>query len=88
VRRPPWPSRHPARPYVPRLERERHVLHGALSIFNDQIFPQAPYAQKRGSGRLRNSGDGIFQQSGGKLTLSPTKSGAGYAATFDIGLTA
>jgi hypothetical protein len=55
---------------------------------NDEIFAQSPYAQKGGSGRLRNSGDGIFQQSGGKLTLSPTKSAAGYAATFDIGLAA
>ena len=55
---------------------------------NDQILAQAPYAQKSASGRLRNTGDGIFQQSGGKLTLLPTKSGSGdgYAATFDIGL--
>ncbi len=55
---------------------------------NDQVFAVAPYAQKGGAGRLRNSGDGIFQQSGGKLTLAPTKtsSGDGYTATFDIGL--
>lgn len=53
---------------------------------NDQIFAQSPYAQKGVSGRLRNTGDGIFQQSGGKLTIAPTKSGDGYAATFDIGL--
>jgi len=31
---------------------------------------------------------GSAQQSGGELTLSPTTSAAGYAATFDIGLTA
>jgi protocatechuate 3,4-dioxygenase beta subunit len=55
---------------------------------NDQIFAQSPYSQKGGSGRLRNDGDGIFQGSGGKLTLAPTKSADGYAATFDIGLTA
>jgi protocatechuate 3,4-dioxygenase beta subunit len=55
---------------------------------NDQIFAQAPYSQKGGSGRLRNEGDGIFQGTGGKLTLAPTKTADGYTATFDIGLTA
>ena len=55
---------------------------------NDQIFAQVPYSQKGGAGRLRNEGDGIFQGSGGKLTLAPAKAADGYAATFDIGLTA
>jgi protocatechuate 3,4-dioxygenase beta subunit len=55
---------------------------------NDLIFAQAPYSQKGASGRLRNEADGIFQGSGGKLTLSPAKTADGYAATFDIGLTA
>jgi protocatechuate 3,4-dioxygenase beta subunit len=55
---------------------------------NDQIFAQSPYSQKGGAGRLRNEGDGIFQGSGGKLTLVPTKAAEGYAATFDIGLIA
>jgi len=55
---------------------------------NDQIFAQAPYAQKGGAGRLRNESDGIFQGSGGKLTLVPTKISDGYTATFDIGLAA
>jgi protocatechuate 3,4-dioxygenase beta subunit len=55
---------------------------------NDQIFAQAPYSQKGGAGRLRNESDGIFQGSGGKLTLAPAKTADGYAATFDIGLTA
>ena len=55
---------------------------------NDQSFALSPYSQKGGAGRLRNEGDGIFQQSGGKLTLSPTKAADGYTATFDIGLTA
>jgi protocatechuate 3,4-dioxygenase beta subunit len=54
---------------------------------NDQIFVQAPYSQKGGAGRLRNEGDGIFQGSGGKLTLAPTMTADGYTATFDIGLT-
>jgi protocatechuate 3,4-dioxygenase beta subunit len=53
---------------------------------NDQVLAQAPYSQKNPSGRLRNERDGIFQGSGGKLTLAPAKSGDGYAATFDVGL--
>ncbi len=51
-----------------------------------QVFAQAPYSQKGTQGITRNSADGIFQQSGGKLTLSVTKNGDAYAATFDIGL--
>jgi len=55
---------------------------------NDQIFAQAPSSQRGASSRLRNERDGIFQGSGGKLTLAPTKAADGYAATFDVGLTA
>lgn len=55
---------------------------------NDEAYAQAPYAQKGTAGITRNAADGIFQGSGGKLTLSPTKSADGYAATFAIGLTA
>jgi len=51
-----------------------------------QVFAQAPYSQKGTQGITRNSSDGIFQQSGGKLLLSVTKSGDVYSATFDIGL--
>jgi len=51
-----------------------------------QVFAQAPYSQKGTQGITRNAADGIFQQSGGKLTLNVTKSGDVYAATFDIGL--
>ncbi|MGH2490067.1 MAG: intradiol ring-cleavage dioxygenase [Candidatus Limnocylindria bacterium] len=51
-----------------------------------QVFAQAPYSQKGTQGITRNAQDGIFQQSGGKLTLNVTKSGDAYAATFDIGL--
>ena len=51
-----------------------------------QVFAQTPYSQKGTQGITRNAGDGIFQQSGGKLTLNVTKSGDAYAATFDIGL--
>jgi protocatechuate 3,4-dioxygenase beta subunit len=51
-----------------------------------QVFAQTPYSQKGTQGITRNAADGIFQQSGGKLTLNLTKSGDVYAATFDIGL--
>ena len=51
-----------------------------------QVFAQTPYSQKGTQGITRNAADGIFQQSGGKLTMNVTKSGDAYAATFDIGL--
>jgi protocatechuate 3,4-dioxygenase beta subunit len=51
-----------------------------------QVFAQAPYSQKGTQGMTRNSSDGIYQQSGGKLLLSATKSGDVYSSTFDIGL--
>ena len=35
---------------------------------------------------MRNSSDGIFQQSGTRLLLNVTKSGDVYSTTFDIGL--
>jgi hypothetical protein len=35
---------------------------------------------------VRNTSDGILQQSNGVLTLAPKKSGDGYAATFEVGL--
>jgi protocatechuate 3,4-dioxygenase beta subunit len=53
---------------------------------NTQVFAGTPYSQKGTQGITRNSADGIFQQSGGKLTLNVTKNGDAYAATFDIGL--
>ena len=55
---------------------------------NDAVFANAPYSQKGVAGILRNTGDDIFNKSGGKLTLSPAKTAVGYAVTFDIGLTA
>ena len=55
----------------------------ALSM---QVFAQAPYSQKGTQGMTRNSSDGIYQQSGGKLLLTVTKSGDAYSANFQIGL--
>ena len=52
---------------------------------SDTVFAQVPYSQ-RPSRPTRNANDGIFGQSGGQLTLQCTPRGAGYAATFDIGL--
>jgi len=51
-----------------------------------QVFAQAPYSQKGTQGITRNSSDGIYQESGGKLLLSVTKSGDMYSANFEIGL--
>jgi hypothetical protein len=39
-----------------------------------------------GQRTVRNSQEGIFQQSGGQLTLTVTEGSDGYVANFDIGL--
>lgn len=52
---------------------------------SDQVFQLTDY-QKRGE-YLRNSQDGIYNQSGGQTLLALTPQGeGGYSATFDIGL--
>jgi protocatechuate 3,4-dioxygenase beta subunit len=51
----------------------------------DQVFAQQPYSG-RGTRDTRNSNDGIYRSGGSQLTLAPTKSGDGYAATFSIAL--
>ncbi|MEO6397004.1 MAG: intradiol ring-cleavage dioxygenase [Tepidiformaceae bacterium] len=51
----------------------------------DEIFANAPYIAK-GQGRTKNAADGIFNQGGKTLTLPLTKSGNGYAGTFEIGV--
>ncbi|NEU76523.1 intradiol ring-cleavage dioxygenase [Hassallia byssoidea VB512170] len=52
---------------------------------SDQVHAQTPYASK-GQRTLKNAQDGIFQDGGNQLLLTPTKTNQGYAATFDIGL--
>ncbi len=52
---------------------------------NDQVLAQAPYSARQGQ-RLKNSGDGIYQQGGKQLLLNLVKEGNGYAATFNVGL--
>ena len=51
----------------------------------DRVHAQTPYASK-GQRTLKNAQDGIFQDGGEQLLLTPTKTSQGYAATFDIGL--
>jgi hypothetical protein len=53
---------------------------------SDTVYTQEPYASKPGTRSPRNDGDGIFQQSGGQLTLELTQTSEGYTSTFDIGL--
>lgn len=51
----------------------------------DRVLAQAPYRvdTKR---RDRNAGDGIYRRGGEQLLLALRPEGAGYAASFDIGL--
>ena len=49
---------------------------------SDQVFTQAPYASK-GQRNTRNNNDGIFNS---QMLLDVTPDGAGYAATFEIGM--
>ncbi|MEO6397522.1 MAG: intradiol ring-cleavage dioxygenase [Tepidiformaceae bacterium] len=51
----------------------------------DEIFMGVPYSSK-GSGRLMNASDGIYNQGGQALLLPLTKTDEGYAGTFDIGV--
>ena len=51
----------------------------------DQVYAQSPYAS-RGQRTERNEQDGIFQDGGSQLLLSPTKTNQGYVATFEVGL--
>ncbi len=52
---------------------------------SDQVYAQSPY-NTRGTRNTRNSNDGIYNGGGSQLLLDITQDGAGYAATFNIGL--
>lgn len=54
-------------------------------IFTDQVYLQDPYV-KKGERTVRNNGDNIYQNGGNQLVLNVTPDGAGYTATFDIGM--
>ncbi len=51
----------------------------------DRVYAQAPY-NTRGPRTTHNAQDNIFTNGGHQLTLDVKPSGAGYAATFDIGM--
>ena len=51
----------------------------------NQVYTQSPYSA-RGTRNTLNSNDGIYNGGGSQLLLTPTQSGQGYAATFNIGL--
>ncbi|MCC6602808.1 MAG: intradiol ring-cleavage dioxygenase [Anaerolineae bacterium] len=53
--------------------------------YTDQVYQQEPYASM-GQRTILNSQDGIYQQSGGQLTLTVAEGSDGYVASFDIGL--
>lgn len=53
----------------------------------DQVYTQAPYAG-RGMRDTPNSRDGIFANGGDQLLLSLIRDDDGYAAAFNIGMTA
>jgi protocatechuate 3,4-dioxygenase beta subunit len=52
----------------------------------DRVHALPPYAG-RGQRRLRNDADGLYRSGGRQLTVTPSPSGQGYAATFDVALT-
>jgi len=52
---------------------------------NDVVFATQPYAS-RGRRTARNAQDGLYARGGRDLMLAVNRSGAGYEATFDIGL--
>ncbi len=51
----------------------------------DRVHAQSPYVEK-GQRSIKNDQDGIFQQGGTQLLLSPTKTDQGYTAAFELGL--
>jgi len=51
----------------------------------DRVHAVAPYAM-RGNRRTRNDDDGIFAEGGKQLLLAAAQTGAGYAASFALGL--
>jgi protocatechuate 3,4-dioxygenase beta subunit len=68
----------------------------AYELTSQLFFPESfltalytgpePYAANGDRGRLRNSADGIYNQGGSELLLSPSTTADGYAATLNIGL--
>lgn len=53
----------------------------------DQVHAREPYAAQ-GQRARRNAQDRIYRQGGSQLLLAATRTGGGYAATFDLALQA
>lgn len=53
--------------------------------FTDRVMTRQPYASKNGE-RVMNEQDDIFLEGGDELILAVTEDGAGYAASFAVGL--
>lgn len=53
--------------------------------FTDQVYLQEPYVQ-RDERNPRNTGDNIYNSGGSQLVLNVSSNGAGYVASFDIGM--
>jgi len=53
----------------------------------ERVYAREPYA-RRPRRWLRNADDALYRDGGRELTLSPEPEGDGYAASFDVALTA
>lgn len=54
--------------------------------FTDRVMTREPYASRQGPRSVRNEADAIFRNGGDQLLLDVVEDGAGYAASFEIGL--
>ena len=54
--------------------------------YTDRVYARNPYA-RRGRRTVRNAGDGLFRDGGSRLILPVAENDAGYAASFNVGLT-
>jgi protocatechuate 3,4-dioxygenase beta subunit len=65
------------------------VVHTGQLFFEDaltsSVFQLDPYSS-RGAPDTRNANDSIYRDGGAQSTLSPSVSGAGYAATMTLGM--
>jgi protocatechuate 3,4-dioxygenase beta subunit len=54
--------------------------------FLSAAYAQAPYSSRNDAGRLRNASDGIYNQGGSQLLLTPAVANEGYAGAISVGL--
>lgn len=70
------------------MARKRYEFTSQLYFpdeLTDRVHTALPYASQ-GRRRVRNHHDFIFRDGGDQLTLAPSETSVGYAATFPIGL--